>query len=70
MEGVATSESQKSKSISLLTSYFIINQGKIDLNNKYCIDSEKFIYTQYCNSNTQKFQVLIKLRPCIILKLF
>ena len=31
---------------------------------------KKLIYKQYCNSNTQKLQVLMKLESCIILKLF
>jgi len=31
---------------------------------------ETLIYKQHCNSNAQRFKVLMKLEPCIILKLF
>ena len=31
---------------------------------------KNLIYKQYCKSNTQKFQVLMKLEPCTILKVF
>ena len=41
IEGVTTSENQKIAFTSLLMSYFIIRQKKVEQNSKYCIDSEK-----------------------------
>ena len=49
-------------------SYFIIQQ--VDRVIDIVSMVEMLIYKQYYNSNTQKFYVLIKLKPCIILKLF
>ena len=49
-------------------SYFIIQQ--VDRVIDIVSIVETFINKQYYNSNTQNFYVLIKLKPCSILKLF
>ena len=55
---------------SLLMSYFIIKQKKVEQNNKYCKDSAKVDLQAVLLLEKQKFEALMKLEHYIILELF